>query len=274
MKGSVSTWIWILGSVVAGIMVFTATTAIATNQWQLMGKTKGVREFERLLTKTENVCSEDVGTRDQLRLELPKSVRAIYATRTEGEPPEIVSQLIEDESQSGGQYLCLQGFNKDPVCRPLNCKLNATYLGQPSLKLDLMSRVQRLFSQPENHYFLNIIKTERKRVKVIGGRLLQEQDRPTCGNGILEPGEECESKDDCSQKFGSCSIVQCESCFCQPELDCARCQSGRPRDTSDSLNTDWCQHCSVNETLWQRNCGDGIDNDCDGQIDDNDQGCQ
>jgi len=255
-------------------MVFVAAITVGLNQWGIVSKTKGVREFEGLLAKTQEICSEDVGSRDQLRLELPSKVRAVYAAKNQEEPPEKVSTLVSEEKGSKGDYLCLQEFNKDPVCRDLNCEVNATYMGEPSLKLDLMARVKRLFDKQENHYFLNIMKTSKKLVKVKGGKLLQEQDRPTCGNNILEPGEECEAKEDCPEAFGICSLKKCQSCFCQPELDCSLCQSGKPRDSSDARDTDWCRHCSHNETFWQRNCGDGIDNDCDGKIDDADPGCQ
>lgn len=94
-----------------------------------------------------------------------------------------------------------------------------------------------------------------------------------CGNKILENLEECEGSDisTCTNSilFGDCTLSEsksCKNCKCYAELDCEniKCKNGMPTLINPDTNTDWCKFCKDSS---EKECSDGIDNDCDGKID-------
>ncbi|MEM0473281.1 MAG: N-acetylmuramoyl-L-alanine amidase [Candidatus Aenigmatarchaeota archaeon] len=93
-----------------------------------------------------------------------------------------------------------------------------------------------------------------------------------CGNNIIEGTEFCDSDASvCQEKiFGECTGDNiCEKCVCTSELKCDLCHA--PTSSNPSTDVDWCKYCKSNFELL---CFDGIDNDCDGSIDENDDDCK
>ena len=88
-------------------------------------------------------------------------------------------------------------------------------------------------------------------------------DCPKCGNGILDPGEECDGTND-SACPGACQA----DCTCGPFCGDGTCD---PDENSCSCTAD-CGTPPSNELL-DSTCADGLDNDCDGVIDADDPDC-
>ncbi|MBI4173430.1 MAG: hypothetical protein HY519_01805 [Candidatus Aenigmarchaeota archaeon] len=78
----------------------------------------------------------------------------------------------------------------------------------------------------------------------------------------------CSSDADCSD-FNACTADECvnpgtEGSFCRSTKDCAACNG------PGVIGSDWCDICYTDEQLA---CTDGIDNDCNGQADSQDNAC-
>ena len=88
-------------------------------------------------------------------------------------------------------------------------------------------------------------------------------DCPRCGNGKLDPGEECDATDDVACP-GACQ----KDCTCGPFCGNHTCDSG---EDSCSCSAD----CGLppSSELPNSTCSDGLDNDCDVLIDSDDPDC-
>ncbi|MBU5690009.1 MAG: M15 family metallopeptidase [Candidatus Aenigmatarchaeota archaeon] len=92
-----------------------------------------------------------------------------------------------------------------------------------------------------------------------------------CGNNIVEGTEFCDGDATVCQanNFGTCTgNTLCNECICETQIDCSLCQ---PPTTSNPSNSDWCKYC---KSTVEFSCSDGIDNDCNGLIDNNDNFCK
>lgn len=165
MKG-IAAWIWIITSVILGILVIVIGSTLLFRQYDLTQKQLAVDEFSDFYNKVKTLCAEGgIGEIYYYKITIPENVRAIYvANASDKLPPDIVSQLITKSRSSTGNYLCLQFFDDTlPKCGQLDCYANFTYIGNPSLQPTLQSLVARLSGKtPVYNFLVFVTKTDYK----------------------------------------------------------------------------------------------------------------
>lgn len=161
IKG-VSAWIFIIASIVFGIIIFTASASIIAKQIENANRQTIADNIADLYNTLKMVCiNEGVGSQSYYEIDLPENVRAVYVSKSEyAEPPDKVSVLISNKESSVGNYFCYQLWDENlPKCRKLLCNLNFTYIGSPSLKNDLPTLISRIVGgTPVYKYRLRIRK--------------------------------------------------------------------------------------------------------------------
>ncbi|MFH1127341.1 MAG: hypothetical protein V1718_04500, partial [archaeon] len=141
MKAEVSTWMWILGLTIMGMLIFAIGMSLGGNQMKNTNRQMAVQEYTEFLSKTKMVCKGGIHNSDALTSKFPDNIKAIYSSDIKGPPPDKVSSMIADGKRSFGKFLCIQFYNEGPQCEKLECNINMTYMGTPSLREDLFSRV-------------------------------------------------------------------------------------------------------------------------------------
>jgi len=162
MKG-VAAWIWIVVSVVLGIVVVIFGSKIIFDQLSSTQKQVSIQNFYDIFYKTRNMCLKGgIGELYRYKIALPESVIAIYTANSSDEPPPAkVSVFISSRTMAIGNFFCIK-FNEEniPRCEPLSCNINMTYFGTPSQKEDLFSILSRLAQgSPVFNYDLLLNKT-------------------------------------------------------------------------------------------------------------------
>jgi len=165
MKG-IAAWIWIISSVVLGLLVIVIGSTLLMNQYDLTQKQLAVDEFSDFYNKVKTLCAEGgIGEIYYYKISIPENVRAIYvANASDKLPPDTVSQLITKSRSSIGNYLLLQFFDDTlPKSGQLDCYVNFTYIGNPSLQPTLQSLVSRLSGKsPVYNFLIFVMKTDYK----------------------------------------------------------------------------------------------------------------
>lgn len=163
MKG-IAAWIWIIMSVVLGILVVVLGSTLIFNQLDLTQKQLAIDEFTDFAGKIKTVCTEGgVGEIYYYKISVPEKTRAIYISNFSDQlPPDKVSDFITKGKSALGTYVCMQFFDENlPRCVQISCYTNFTYIGTPSLQPMLQSLVARLSGQYPTYYFLvRIAKTD------------------------------------------------------------------------------------------------------------------
>lgn len=165
MKG-VASWIWIIGSVLFGIILLYAGYILISKQIDVGAERLILGEVSNLEEELKRICmSEGIGAVRTYDITLPGSVKAIYAARSEySPPPDKVSVLVSNRESGSGDYLCFQlasnENNLPKKCWKFLCTLNFTYIGTPTMKKTIASEISRLLGNtPVYSYRLHISKT-------------------------------------------------------------------------------------------------------------------
>jgi hypothetical protein len=178
MKG-VAAWIWIIMSVVLGILVVVFGSTLIFNQLDLTQKQLAIDEFTDFAGKIKTVCTEGVGEIYYYKISIPEKTRAIYVSNFSDQlPPDKVSDFITKGKSSLGTYVCMQFFDENlPRCVQISCYTNFNYIGTPSLQPLLQSLVARLSGQYPTYYFLvRIEKTDYNYVLVNATQTIGSQN--------------------------------------------------------------------------------------------------
>jgi len=173
MKG-IAAWIWIIGSLILGMMVFVMGSTIFFGQLEARLKQSATDNFYDLTYKIKRTCTEG-GLGEVYHYKtfaVPEIVKAVYsANESEQMPPDKVSLYISDGRSASGKYFCINYFGDDlPICQAVDCSIDATYMGMPSAKPSIFGMVARLMSEGSIYktykYYVLINKTNTSFVAV------------------------------------------------------------------------------------------------------------
>jgi len=163
MKG-VAEWIWIVISVILGLITITVGSLLLLRQADVVQKQAILQQFSQLGEEMNRACSKGgVGQTTYLSISLPNSARAIYVANASDEsPPDKVSEYITKGRNGIGTYLCIQFFDENiPRCEAISCDMIFTYIGTPSLKSTLQTILSSLTgNSPMNSFYLLLNKTD------------------------------------------------------------------------------------------------------------------
>ena len=177
MKAEISTWIWILGATVMGMMIFTIGMTIGGSHIKDTQRYMAIQEFSNLLSKTKIVCQGGIENIYPHKATFPQDIKAIYSSEIKGPPPDKVSVFIRQGNRSIGNHLCIQFFGDEPACEEIYCKINMSYLGTPSLKEDLFSKINQILEKNEGYtYKLTIKKTARDTITIMSEQMMVTKD--------------------------------------------------------------------------------------------------
>lgn len=162
MKG-IAAWIWIIMSVVLGILVITFGSLLLLNQYDVTQKQLLLSQFQDLNSRVRSVCNGGVGEVFYYKIAIPENTKAIYvANSSDQAPPDTVSDMITNSQSAVGNYLCMQFYDENiPICSKIDCISSFTYIGNPSLKPTLQNILARMTGQtPQYNFLIRISKTD------------------------------------------------------------------------------------------------------------------
>lgn len=153
--------LYVVGGIVIGLLVFTIAyrlLTISTNQAQ---KQIVLSDFNDLSSTANSVCLQEIKNSMIVNMEVPESVRVIYATNDSSNPIPTVTYSIKNNRISSGKYLCLQFKTEQEIrCHEIKCKVFFPFIGSLETYNDLQLMVNKILGRPlMKEYKFNLIKT-------------------------------------------------------------------------------------------------------------------
>ncbi|MCX8179661.1 MAG: hypothetical protein N3E38_02955 [Candidatus Aenigmarchaeota archaeon] len=122
-------------------------------------KKSTLNEFVKLQSSVDFICSQESKSVQQVSLNLPDYVRAVYASTNTDVLPKI-TENIKNGKIGSGEYLCMQFKNEqNPRCQKVKCKVFMPYIGSLETWNDLKLLVNKILGKPMiKEYTINIYK--------------------------------------------------------------------------------------------------------------------
>lgn len=175
-KKGQSEWIWIVISVILGLITIVVGATLLLSQADATAKNSVLQQFSVLQSEMSRICLKGgIGQTTYLSDSVPNSVRAIYVANSSDEsPPDLVSDYITKGRSGIGTYLCIQFFDENiPRCQAIPCDMIFTYIGTPSQKQTLQIILSTLSGNtPTYNFYMFLNKTDYHLVRTVAVPLI------------------------------------------------------------------------------------------------------
>jgi len=161
MKG-ISEWIWLVGGVIAAVLVFTISMILYQNTVKASIEKKSIEEFSKVVSIINNVCWEFEGTTREYKLELGETIQGIYAadiSHPRYDSKQLTNNIISSKSSSGNN-LCIQIQGKKEQCEKLDCPTIFPFIGAVPEEFSISAFINQLTGRGRIYdYYLQFVRT-------------------------------------------------------------------------------------------------------------------
>ncbi len=219
MRGTIGVWIWIIGGVIAGLLILTIANSYLTQTTRTIAEQRAIEQHDELRTQINELCWSSSENKKQYSVNLNENVLGIYLTKDKYEEYNEI-QLIDfilEEEVSSGNLLCMKLRDKRLMCEQLDCNSRMVFLGAVPTESSLSALIDNIIGNPNSfEYKLNFSKFDKEvLVSLAGGK----EVLPVCNlDGICDITE---CLDDCNDCHGPNPICIGDN-FCNPDIgeDC------------------------------------------------------
>jgi hypothetical protein len=150
MKGSVPTWFWIAGGVIAGLLIFISAYQMLFQTTGVMSDQKALEPYNEIKSLVENdLCFSAPGNKRYLKVQLSESISAIYFTDdkyTTFSDEEYSIKAVEGEVMKGS-LICLKIADRRLQCEELSCPASMPLIGAVPAERSLSALVDRILGR-------------------------------------------------------------------------------------------------------------------------------
>lgn len=166
MKSSASMWIWIIGGILVGTIVFTVAYSQLMATSMKISEQRVLEQYGELGNRIDDLCWSFVGNKRSYTIVLNMETQLVYLSKSEGWAPSNITELVRENDKSEGDKLCVLLKGSRPRCNDLECNATMTYIGSLPPKESLLAMVKQMAgSKPKYEYKLQLSKEDRN-VKV------------------------------------------------------------------------------------------------------------
>lgn len=167
MKGSVSRWIWVVGCILAGLIIFAISYAQLRSASLRFAEKRTFEQFHDLKTQVNDICWSNIGNVENFEIKLADITEAVYTHENErGELDNLYQKVLNNEI-SDGNHICIKMEASDPLCEELDCNVTMPFIGQYGQRSAIRTMIDDIRQDRFRYTFgLNISKTARRNVTV------------------------------------------------------------------------------------------------------------
>ena len=134
-------WIWVIGGVIAGLLLFTVFIELLTLTAQSQQRELAKASFAEIVTSINSLCDSRIGSAIQKTVKFPDSIKIVYAVDNEkNKPPE--------NSIGNGSFVCYN-TEKEKNCEKLNCNIEFFSLKSNQTLLSIVDKLLGRFGVDE-----------------------------------------------------------------------------------------------------------------------------
>ena len=216
MKGTISIWIWILGGVIAGLLILAIANSYLTQTTRTIAEQRSLEQHNELRTQINELCWSSSENKKQYTVNLDENVLGVYLTKdkyTEYNETQFVDFIL-NENVSSGNLLCMKMKNKRLICSPIDCSTRMTFLGAVPTEFSLSALINNIIGNPDSfEYRLNFSKFGKE---VLVSRAGGKEVLPLCNLDNNCTLKEC--REDCKDCYGPNPICVGDG-LCNSDID-------------------------------------------------------
>ncbi|MCK4729951.1 MAG: transglutaminase domain-containing protein [Candidatus Aenigmarchaeota archaeon] len=219
MKGTVDVWIWILGGVLAGLLILAIANSYLTQTTKTIAEQRSIEQHDELRTQINELCWSSSENKKQYAIDLNENVLGVYLTEdkyVEYDETQFIDFIL-DENVSSGNLLCMKIRDKRLLCEQLDCNARMTFLGSVPTESSLSALIDNIIGNPGSfEYKLSFSKFGKEvLISVVGGK----EVLPVCNLDGFCNKDEC--RDDCEDCYGPSPVCIGDD-FCNRDIgeDC------------------------------------------------------
>lgn len=249
MKGTVDVWIWILGGVIAGLLILSIANSYLTQTTRTIAEQRSIEQHDELKTQINELCWSSSENKKQYTINLNENVLGVYLTKDkyiEYNDTQFI-YFILDENVSSGNLLCMKLRDKRLMCEQLDCNTRMTFLGAVPTEFSLSALIDDIIGNPDSfEYKLNFSKFGKEvLVSVVGGKEVLPVcnldgfcDRDECSGDCEDcygPSPVCIGDDICNRDIGEDCLTSID-CICNTSEGYACCKEDPVSDGSGCVD--------------------------------------
>ncbi len=152
-KGTVSTWVWIIGGILAGMIIFVIAYTQIIHVSERVAYEKSLESITQLRHVINELCWEVTGNEREVEVFLTKEIGDVYVS---DESEEILSS-----GRSRGNYLCIRFSDGRRQCLDLECDTSMPLISFKPESSSLITFVNKiLHGESKTEYELSLKKTD------------------------------------------------------------------------------------------------------------------
>jgi len=161
------TWFYVIGGVVVALLVFLIGYNLLLLSITHAQKQVALSNFDELHSNLEVVCLQEINNSMIFDLQVPTSVRVLFATDIERIENDIEEKIENGELSFGGK-LCMQFRGEEFLrCEKLTCNVTIPYMGVVQEFRDIEIVVKKILGEaPVKDYKLFLRKVSGNEVRV------------------------------------------------------------------------------------------------------------
>jgi hypothetical protein len=148
MKG-VSYWFWIVGGVIAGLVIFTIAYQQIVDINRTAVEHRNIEQFNEIGNIADNLCWSSSQNKRDYKVSLSENVGGIYVASDKYEEyygEELLGKIISGDS-GNGNYLCIKVKDKRLQCEELECNTTMPFIGAVPEEFSLSALVNNLIGR-------------------------------------------------------------------------------------------------------------------------------
>ena len=160
---SVSKWVWIVGGVIAGLIIFSVAYQQIVQINLAKTEQRSFEAYSETKSIIDNLCWSFTGNKREYTLNLAETVEGMYVAsgRYEEYENEDIEKWIITKNESTGNFLCIKIKDKRLECQELSCNTTMPFLGSVPEEYSLITFLSKLMGKgPVFVYDLNFERME------------------------------------------------------------------------------------------------------------------
>ncbi|MFB6088608.1 MAG: hypothetical protein ABEK36_02395 [Candidatus Aenigmatarchaeota archaeon] len=167
MKSSASMWIWVIGGILIGSIIFTISYSQLIATSSRISEQRILEQYGELGNRINDLCWSFVGNEREYKIVINRDTKLVYLSVDEDYVPKNITNLIKENKKSKGNKICVLLGNSRPRCKDLECSAEMTYIGAVPPEESLMAMVKRMMgSEIKYEYTLHLSKKTNRKVEI------------------------------------------------------------------------------------------------------------
>ncbi|MCK4429557.1 MAG: hypothetical protein KAU95_04220 [Candidatus Aenigmarchaeota archaeon] len=154
-KGSVDIWAWIIGGIIAGLLIFVMAYSQLLQVSESMAEQRSMEQYNELLSRINELCWSFSGNIIEYSIVLDENAKGIYLAHdkhAEINSTELINKIVDEEISSGG-YLCIKIGERRVKCGKLDCESKMPYIGSVPTEFSLSALISKAAGNHEKFIY-------------------------------------------------------------------------------------------------------------------------